>query len=67
MDLKQAFAYYTECQLATLEDLKARKRFPKCEIERHQSIADGMVRVCQEHAIIPAGQGHPRLNKLLGL
>lgn len=44
---EQALAYYTECQLATLEGLRIKKRTPLCELQRHQKIADGMVEHCK--------------------
>lgn len=52
-DLMQSFAYYTECQLATVEGLRGLKRPPKGELKRHESIAEKMVRVCREHRIVP--------------
>lgn len=45
--LEKKFVYFTECQLATLEDLRERKKFPKYELERHESIADKMLEVCR--------------------
>lgn len=30
---EQALAYYTECQLATLEGLRIKKRTPLCELQ----------------------------------
>jgi hypothetical protein len=42
-----AFAYYTECALATVEGLEMRKRTPKHELARARSIADGMVAQCR--------------------
>ena len=41
----EKFAYYTECQLATLDGLKMRKSTSKCELKRQQDICDGMVQV----------------------
>ncbi len=44
---EQALAYYTECQLATVETLRSRKRVSQSELSRHQKIADGMVEHCR--------------------
>lgn len=38
--------YFTECQLATVEDLNDRSRFPKGEKKRHENIADKMIDEC---------------------
>lgn len=43
-NLEEAFAYYTECALATVSGLP--KRTGKHDRERHEAIASGMV----EHA-----------------
>ena len=41
--LERKFIYYTECQLATLESLRARKSTSQSELKRQTAIADGMV------------------------
>ena len=45
----EALAYYTECQLATVADLRTRKSFPKGELKRHENLATGMVQACKMH------------------
>lgn len=45
--LEEAFAYFTECQLATVEHLMCIKRTSKSELRRHQDIARDMVIVCR--------------------
>jgi hypothetical protein len=71
MSLEQRFAYFTECQLATVEDLEYRARFPKGELQRHREIAEKMVATCREFDVkIPQAFGGPRcprLSKLLTL
>ncbi len=42
--LSEAFAYATECQIATLEGLQSKKSTPKCELVRQRAIVDGMIR-----------------------
>jgi len=49
--LEKEFVYATECQLATLEDLRVRKGFPKYELERHESIARQMLAVCKNEKL----------------
>jgi hypothetical protein len=70
MDLASRLAYFTECQLATVEDLCERKRFPKGELDRHRDIAAAMVQSCRDFAVkLPQSWGgprFPRLSKLLG-
>lgn len=46
--LESKFIYYTECQLATLEALKLKKRTPKCDLQRQQNICDGMMEIVRE-------------------
>ena len=53
---EQALAYYTECNLATLERLQSKSRTPKCDIERQQSICDGMVSHCK--SFVNAGDAY---------
>jgi hypothetical protein len=68
MALDEEFAFYTECQLATLEGLKMRKSSGKHEVMRQQDIADQMVEVCRRYQIKPSGlprRGTPRLSALL--
>jgi hypothetical protein len=67
-NLNEAFAYYTECQLATLEGAKIKKSTPKSEIRRHLAIARGMVDACIRYDVKPPvdfGRGCPRLKNLL--
>jgi hypothetical protein len=67
-DLALKFAYFTECQLATVEHLRGLSRAAKHELKRHENIADHMVRVCAENCITgeqPNGSGCPRLKKRL--
>lgn len=63
--LEQAFAYYTECQLATCEGLP--KSTGKHARERLQNIANGMVAVCRAYKCTDGGSfsGTPRLSELL--
>jgi hypothetical protein len=42
--IERKFIYYTECQLATLEQLTCRKSSSQSDIRRQKSIADGMLR-----------------------
>ncbi len=63
-------AYFTEVQLATVEDLRARKSFPKGELARHERIASMMVQSCRDFAdeIRPHYRGGPlcmRLREIL--
>jgi hypothetical protein len=55
-NLIDSFAHFTECQMATLEYLKDRKRTPKCEISRQQSITDKMVAVLRKEGFAPRGR-----------
>ena len=43
--LKERFAYFTECTLATIEH--PLKTFPKSELSRIGKIANSMVEVCE--------------------
>lgn len=45
--LDQQFAYFTECNLATLEELKDYKSTAKHRIERQKEICDNMVTICK--------------------
>jgi len=49
--LKDRLMYFTECQLATVEDLHGRPRFPKGGRKRHENIAREMVDECWIHGI----------------
>jgi hypothetical protein len=67
-----AFAYYTECALATVEGLEMRARTPKHELKRAKSIADGMVEQCRvtlrtmnEHERLRALERLSRLTRLM--
>jgi len=67
-NLNEAFAYYTECQLATLEGCKIKKSTPKSEIRRQLSIARGMLEACIKYDVKPStdfGRGCPRLSDFL--
>lgn len=48
-----AFAYFTECNLATLERLQTLTRSSKSERQRQKNICDSMVRVCRDFGIEP--------------
>ena len=65
----EAFAYYTECALATVEALSMKRSTPKWEIDRAQVIAKGMVDHCKRVGFKPskpfAYLSHPRLNEFL--
>ena len=68
MTLEEAFAYYTECQLATAEGLEMKKSSPKGEVTRQRGIADEMVAVCRSAGLKPvmrSGKQTPRLARLL--
>ena len=70
--LAQQFAYFTECNLATLEELKSLKSTPKCRIERQQDICNEMVTICKNFALPSYHseyKGHqlPRLFALVSL
>ena len=61
-------AWATECQLATLEELKHRKSASQSDIRRHASIASKLVFNCKDLNVPPKGfYGHPctRLAKYL--
>ena len=48
-------AWATECQLATLEELKHRKSASKYDIRRHASIAAKLVFNCKDLNVPPKG------------
>ncbi len=50
-DIFADLAYFTECQLATVEGLRDMKRPPKGELRRHESIAAKMVQACREYDV----------------
>lgn len=58
-----AFAYYTECALATVEMLP--KRVSRTRRERLTNIANDMVGVCKQYKL-GGNSGLPRLSKKLG-
>jgi len=62
--IEAAFAYHTECNLATLERLRSLKRSSKWERQRQQNICDSMVAACRDFGI-PPGRTLPRLTKML--
>ena len=41
------FAYFTECNLATLEGMKSKKSTPKYELIRQGGICEQMVNICK--------------------
>jgi hypothetical protein len=59
-----AFAYFTECNLATLERLHTLARSSKSERQRQQNICDGMVDACRSFNVEP-NRVHVRLAKAL--
>lgn len=66
-NLKAEFAYATECQLATLEDYRSRKRVAKTRVERQRQIAARMVRTCYAFDCTRDRRGRPctRVQKAL--
>lgn len=65
--LEEAFAYYTECALATAEGLEMKKSTPKHEKRRARGIADNMVHACVLHRVPLPGHWDrlPRLMKAM--
>ena len=59
-----AFAYFTECNLATLERLHRLTRSSKSERQRQQNICNEMVGVCRDFGLEP-NRTHVRLAKAL--
>lgn len=59
-----AFAYFTECNLATLEKLQTLTRSSKTERQRQKNICDEMVGVCRDFGIQP-DRTNLRLSKAL--
>lgn len=53
--LALVLAWATECQLATLEQLKERKSASKSDIRRHASIAAKLVFNCKDLNVPPKG------------
>jgi hypothetical protein len=66
--IQEAFAYYTECQLATVEKLRSVKKTAQSELRRQQNIADGMVAYCRSWVTVADAERATavRLAKLLG-
>ena len=66
--LAQEFAYYTECNLATLEELKAMKSSSKYRIKRQEDICNQMVNICKCFNVPTNFDGRrmPRLLERLG-
>lgn len=63
-------AWLTECQLATLESIEARKRTPKGDLERQRRICADAVAQCADLGIGPGARGLrgfpcPRLDEAL--
>jgi hypothetical protein len=56
-----ALAYFTDCQLATVETLAAKKSPPKHDYKRQISIAQHMVDLIREFKIVDEGN---RFNKV---
>jgi hypothetical protein len=65
MTLEEHFAYFTECQLATVEGLKMKKRSSKSEIRRHENIANKMTDVCRQLNLSCSLNKNPRLKERL--
>lgn len=59
-----AFAYFTECNLATLERLRSLSRTPKSELQRQLNICNEMIAVCRDFGIEP-NRTNVRLNEAL--
>jgi hypothetical protein len=53
--MARLLAYFAECQLATVVDLRGRKRTSKSELERHESIAKTLVYHIRDMKIQPEG------------
>ncbi len=68
MSIEGRFAYFAECNLATLEMLKAKKSSAQSEISRQQSICDGMVDVLRMTkgmaAYLSNDRRNPRLHEI---
>ena len=52
--MEDALAYFTECNLATLEHLRLLKRTSKSERQRQANICKSMVAACRDFHIDPA-------------
>ena len=65
-ELEAQFAYFTECALATVEDLESLKGCAKSRVDRARSIAAKMVGDCAKFGISP-GRSNPRLSDKLEL
>lgn len=63
--LAAAFAYYTEAQLATLEEYEDAKRMSNVRLSRQRDIAWGMVQECKLHGVDAPASGTPRLAAML--
>lgn len=64
LSLNTAFAYFTECNLATAERLQTLSRSSKWERQRQTNIITSMVQVCRDFNIAPM-RNTPRLAKAL--
>lgn len=62
--LALVLAWATECQLATLEELKHRKSASKRDIRRHASIASKLVFNCKDLSVPPKGFGGRQCSRL---
>lgn len=62
--LALVLAWATECQLASLEELKERKRASKYDIKRHASIAAKLVFNCKDLNVPPSGFGGKKCTRL---
>jgi len=49
--LQERFLYFTECALATVEELEMLSRPPKGRLRRHKGIADKMLLACQTQSL----------------
>jgi hypothetical protein len=66
--LKREFAYFTECQLAILEEMRSRKTVAKSRLERQRQIAAKMVAACDDFGVEPKDRRNhncPRLARAL--
>lgn len=66
--IAQAMAWLTECNLATLTEMRERSRTPKYSITRQENICRYAVELCRELEIPPVGlrgRETPRLARAL--
>jgi len=66
--LQEQLLYFTECQLATVEELEILARPPKARLRRHRDIAEKMVMQVRLHKMTPEDASRarcPRVQDLL--